>query len=457
MKERNFDLIRSVLNGKELKGVTKITMTNVHTGKEKVTVDHNLITGAVQSLVADNISGLGDYSKLLPIRNLFAGCLLYQNPVVPRGYYPEDAATNVLIGHAGDQSHTTANPRRGNPNAVESIVGDNYIRNVWTFDTSQALGHINAVCLCPGILGNMGLQPWDDTINPYQPFNVEAVELAVGASWSRALAIKNPIALDPINNKVKSIFVNGTTFEEITSWHDTVFIGLSRGVHDFIEASNRSATLDTSFAGNQSFTVFVTSSYYYLVNPASRQRLDIYRISKSDMSVTKVSATSSSNIFFNGSLPLCFQSVPAFPNTEEYFWWPTLDRTSYYKIPFAGGASFTLENVSLTPSGTYHMQPLKITESLMIGENFFFNAGTFYPLVLASRPAGFGSNASSGWSNHLYETVSAAFGYTTGSGGQSALGVALHNILVTTQNNLSEDHEKTADKVMKVEYTISEV
>ena len=74
MKEQKFDLIRSVLNGKELKGVTKITMTNVHTGKEEVTVDHNLITGAVQSFVADNISGLGDYSKLLPIRNLFAGC-----------------------------------------------------------------------------------------------------------------------------------------------------------------------------------------------------------------------------------------------------------------------------------------------------------------------------------------------------------------------------------------------
>ena len=455
----SFDPIRAILQGKKVKGIAKITLTNVHNGKQEVSYDENMVTDAVSDLFSNNVSGLANYSKLLPMRSLYSGCLLFQDNLTENAssYIPPDQGTNALIGHAGDEAHVTANLRRGNPNMVETRINNTSVKHVWTWDTSQAIGRINAVALCPGVLGNMGLLPFNDDYNIYKPINVDAMSGSQGTSWSRSLALRHPIIMSPSTNRVTAVYINGATFEEIVSYHDTTILGLSRGANDFVEISHREANIGQDLSESAKYTVFNTEDAYYIVMSTSTSSLYIWRIDKTTFAVTTAQVSSESAIFYNsGLVGMVFKSCPAYPNTETHFWWPSVDRTTFYKIPFTGGQISSAEPVSLTPSNTYHMQPIRLNDKLIIGENFLYNNGTFYPIALAELPAGGASNGNMGWTNIPYKSIVAGFGFQHGSGGQSAPFMATHNLMMTTINNLAEEKEKTADKVMKLEYTLTE-
>ncbi len=458
--QESFNPVRAVMQGKKLKGIAKITLTDVNTGKERVSYDENLVTTAVEDLFSNNIMGLADYTKLLPVRSLYAGCLLFADNLTENAssYIPPDEGTNALIAHAGDEAHTTANPRRGNPNMVETVIGDTSVKHVWTWDTSQGIGTIKSVALCPGRLGNMGLIPFDDTYNPYQPINVNKMEGSQGTTWTRANAKKHPIVVDSSHNQVTAVYIDGATFEEIVSFHDTAILGLTRDVDDFSEWSHRTANLGDDLSNLSTYTVFNTEDYYYVVRSTSQSALKIYSIRKLDFVVDTAIVSSLSNIFYNSGLTgLIFKSCAAYPNTETHFWWPSIDRTTFYKIPFTGGSISDAEPVTLTPSSSYHMMPIRLNDKLILGENFFFNNGVFYPIALAELPAGGASNGNMGWTNIVHKSTVAGFGYQHGSGGQSAPFMATHNIFMSTINNLSEAKPKTAADVMKLEYTLTQV
>lgn len=456
----SFNPARAVLEGKKLKGVAKITITNVETGKEKVTVDENVVTNAVENLFDSNISGLADYTKLLPVRSLYSGCLLFNDllTVDANQFTPPDEGTNPLIAHAGSESHTTANPRRGNPNMVETVIGDTSVKHVWTWDTSQGVGLIKSVALCPGVLGNMGLIPFDNTYNPYQPINVDKMEGSQGTTWTRANALKHPIIVDAANNRVTAVYVDGAFFEEIVSYHDTTLLGISRGVNDFKEISHRRVSIATDLSESSKYTVFNTSNAYYIVMSTGTDSLYVWKINKLDFTVEDFPVSAESQTFYNSGLTgLIFKSCPAYPNTETHFWWPTPGRTSFHKVAFSNGAVSPAEEVTLSQSPSYHMQPIRINDKLILGENYFINNGTFYPIALAQLPAGGANNGNMGWSNAVNKTVVAGFGYQHGTGGQNAPFMATHNIFMTTINNLDEPRTKSASDVMKLEYTLTQV
>lgn len=458
--QESFNPVRAVMQGKKLKGIAKITLTDVNTGKERVSYDENLVTKAVEDLFSNNIMGLADYTKLLPVRSLYSGCLLFNDNLTENAnsYIPPDQGTNALIAHAGDEAHTTANPRRGNPNMVETVIGDTSVKHVWTWDTSQGIGTIKSVALCPGILGNMGLIPFDTSYNPYQPLNVDKMEGSQGTTWTRANAQKHPIIIDSNNNQVKAVYIDGANFEEIVSFHDTALLGLSRGVNDFSEWSHRTVSLGDDLSNLSTYTVFNTEDAYYVVRSTSQSALKIYKINKLDFTVTTNIVTALSNIFYNsGLVGLIFKSCNAYPNTETHFWWPNQSRTTFYKIPFAGGAISDAEDVTLTPSANYHMMPVRINDKLILGENFLYNNDTFYPIALAALPAGAANNGNMGWTNIVHKSVVAGFGYQHGSGGQNTPIMATHNLFMSTINNLSEAKTKTAADVMKLEYTLTQV
>jgi len=457
--QEGFNPVRAILEGKKLKGIAKITITDVNTGKERISYDENLVTNAVADLFSNNIMGLADYTKLLPVRSLYAGCLLFNDNLTENAnsYIPPDQGTNALIAHAGDESHTTANPRRGNPNMVETVIGDTSVRHVWTWDTSTGIGVIKSVALCPGVLGNMGLIPFDDTYNPYKPININAMEGSQGTTWTRANAKKHPIIVNSDNNQVTAVYVDGANFEEIVSFHDTALLGLSRGPHDFSEWSHRSVSLGDDLSSLSTYTVFNTDNYYYVVRSTSQSGLKIYQINKLDFTCTTTVVTALSNIFYNsGLVGLIFKSCSAYPNTETHFWWPSTDRTTFYKVPFAGGTISDAELVTLTPSASYHMMPIRFNDKLILGENFLFNNDTFYPIALAELPAGGAANGNMGWANIPYKSTVAGFGYQHGSGGQNAPFMATHNMFMSTINNLAEAKTKTAADVMKLEYTLTQ-
>lgn len=141
-----------------LKGKSIIELTDVHTGKKEVYEDENLVTEAVFDVLNTNLQGAmydnpnfdsqNGEAWLLPIYSrLTGGVLLYQNEIAEDPsliYAPLD---NPLIGYASNDVNTTEDVQRGSRNLTESKAVDNGFKYVWDFATSQANGTISCIAL----------------------------------------------------------------------------------------------------------------------------------------------------------------------------------------------------------------------------------------------------------------------------------------------------------------------
>ncbi len=131
-----------------LKGHTKIELTDVNTGEKTVVEEDNLVTNAVQYLLAfENKLNRQPTSDLFPIaKNALGGLMLFDDVLAedPNNMgFPSNA---VLVGYAG-QTTNTEDTMAGSLNTAESGEnGQSYV-NVWDFSTSQANGTIQSLAL----------------------------------------------------------------------------------------------------------------------------------------------------------------------------------------------------------------------------------------------------------------------------------------------------------------------
>lgn len=147
-----------------LKGRSTIELTNVKTGEKEKYEDTNLVTEAVRDVLSVNIMGLlynntsfdGDYGEnwMLPLKkNIMGGILLYQNEIEEKEDNIYAPYSNPLIGYASDDANNTEDIKRGSRNLTESKEVDGGFRFVWDFATSQANGTISAICLTNTLAG----------------------------------------------------------------------------------------------------------------------------------------------------------------------------------------------------------------------------------------------------------------------------------------------------------------
>lgn len=137
-----------------LKGTTKIELTDVHTGEVEVYENHNMVTNALRDIFMP--LGLsqrpGRYFNefTLYYQKLLGGILCFDTeiPEDADNYYPPASANLVGCASYGVQNNTT-NTFRGGFNQTESELNlkDRYIKYVYDFATSQANGTISSVCL----------------------------------------------------------------------------------------------------------------------------------------------------------------------------------------------------------------------------------------------------------------------------------------------------------------------
>ena len=147
-----------------LKGKSVIELTDVHTGKKERYEDTNLVTEAAMDVLNCNLKGMlynnttfngtsGD-DWMLPLKkNIMGGILLYQNALEERADNIYAPLNNPLIGYASDDANNTEDIRRGSRNLTESKEVDGGYRFVWDFATSQANGTISAICLSNTLAG----------------------------------------------------------------------------------------------------------------------------------------------------------------------------------------------------------------------------------------------------------------------------------------------------------------
>lgn len=141
-----------------LKGKSVIELTDVRTNEKEIYEDENLITNAVPDILRLNPSGLmyplhssGEAKfkdEIFPVANkLYGGILLFENPLEedPNNIIPP--SDNPIIGYASDNVNSTDNPLRGSANLTESVNLENGYKFVWDFSTSQANGRIGSLAL----------------------------------------------------------------------------------------------------------------------------------------------------------------------------------------------------------------------------------------------------------------------------------------------------------------------
>lgn len=136
------------------KGHTKIELTNVHTGEVEVVESDNMMTNALAQMVNFSLShGLKQGGLLNPFTShidpLFGGLWLLQKPVEedPNVMMLPGGNKMVACAVAGQTNSRTFLTEMGSYNAAESSSSGTSRKYVYDFSTSQGNGEISCVCL----------------------------------------------------------------------------------------------------------------------------------------------------------------------------------------------------------------------------------------------------------------------------------------------------------------------
>ena len=452
-----------------LKGHTKITLTDVHTGKTKVIEKDNMVTNAVAEIFAKNWSGLARFANILPIRNLFSGVLCFEGEITEsaNNYNPVNDGVNELICHAGPDAHSTGEATRGQPNVAEWDIQDTSIKYVWDFSTSVQ-GEIRTVCLCPATLGNMGLKPYTANYNPIKSFgdNRETGTM----TWDVDKAKTFPFTIASDGKSCKSVYANGTTFTEYSIRHDFFAFGIMRSATDWQVTATRTATLTNSF-DNSSF-IWDDDDYYYVGKATTSTKLVYDKISKTDMSVTNVEYTPTGlSLLVSGMTStarnMCMR---VYPYDGTYLYYPNSAGTKFCKLNLSNASDVdelpeTLEihrgsYVGTDPrTGKQFMSPVVISAGLVVGDNYVINGGHAYQIKQCEQVGG--SSGSEYYSRFVdvIKVGAGAYGnaWTNANNAEAGQSAVLNSMVLTTINVLDDVVNKTSSTTMKIEYTLTEV
>lgn len=141
-----------------LRGKSVIELSDVRSNDKEIYEDENIVTNAVPEIFRLNPMGLmypiGDYKitqydkELFPIANkCYGGILLFEDALEEdpnKIFAPSD---NQIIGYASNDVNGTDAPKRGSANLTETTPLENGYKFVWDFSTSQANGRISSLAL----------------------------------------------------------------------------------------------------------------------------------------------------------------------------------------------------------------------------------------------------------------------------------------------------------------------
>ncbi len=197
-------------------GITKIELTDVKTQAKEVVEERNLVTQAISDLLRLNPSAMfynleGPRAlwtdHIFPIASKSLGGLLCfekrleenpQNYIVP--------SDNLITAYASNNVNSTDNPKRGSLNLAESKALKNGYQFVWDFTTSQGNGRIAALSLTHYLAG---LGFYGDS---YNGENANLLMARTNAKQTERTVVNYYIGLveiDPIQNIGIAILLKG--------------------------------------------------------------------------------------------------------------------------------------------------------------------------------------------------------------------------------------------------------
>lgn len=456
-----------------LKGHFKMILEDVRDGKQEVIETDNVVTNAVQTILNHNFCGLAKFSDIFPLKNLYGGIFLFQNTQTEsaNNWQLQNDDVMPLIAHAGNLANNTGSVLRGSPVSNEWIESDTSIQMTWMWDNTQGVGHIASASLVPSLLGNMGIKPFDDEFSPLSTFG--GADRNGADTFDEDEVIKYPFNISDDGKIGYSIYMNGTSFKEITVRHDFFAFAIMRDVDDWQVVTTRTATIRSgSSAGNR--IVFDDSSYYYVCqatydNQTSKYGLLIDKIDKSTFAVTQADIYYADVTLYTGTIYEDTKgSMRIFGFDGTYLYFPNSAGTGFVKVNITDNTDTTVIDGTISigmgrsvsgSDGRQFMSPIAINEGLIIGSNYIINGSKAYPIKHA-RQIGC-SSGNYGTGNYLYLIRKDASVYgNTRFPYSSIYRVNQNNVLLQMWKgsclNLPEAKDKGSSQTMRCVYTLTE-
>jgi hypothetical protein len=464
----------------KLKGKMIIELIDTITKEKQRVVEENMVTDALNLIFGLNpmaaLYQLGSggsvtswNGKILPVcPNGIGGILLFESALkedVSNIYAP---SSNQVTGYASNDINTTAVTKRGSLNQTESIALENGYKFVWDFATSQANGIIAAVALTHKY-GGIGY--YGDNVSKNNNAFLQLRKSQV------TLPDSNASMIDYVGAMVELDF-EGNCYYSITYSGGTVIV---TKVHKCITQAGLLDTLleDGDYVMEQkvlnpSKFTFISSYYgcfydgrdgYWYGFSGGRNTggdADVYwiKISKKDYSFTE-GLWKLSNIMLSS---FGYARYTGSSNVHSvysairggYLYAMKNDMTGVYKINLSNSADVTLLELGFKSnfSGGYSTMSggryLVTVNDIILASDFYITVDD--KVVSTANDSEFFYNIQS----PMFQKGCFAFGF--GHYGNIVYrDIYLVTPYLATINNLSTAVTKTADKTMKITYTLTQV
>ena len=462
-----------------MKGITEIELTDVRTGEKEKYTETNLVTNAMADFFSHNINGMlftieGNTNDLngnmLPLcKNAIGGILLFSDTIEedPDKYFAPSA--NPCVGYASNDVNATTNIMRGSMNLTESKQLEHGYKFVWDFTTSQANGTISCVALTHRWAG---LAYMGDTYNGSN--FIWSIRSRSGSSDGTARsAYINTVEIDPENNFLWTIGLN-TSNEIVIQKVRASFTSV--GLNDTMLGSN----YDVLFEIKLNPTSFVMSDpsknegaydfydgkdgYWYgfwcVGNKSGNASMLKIKINKSDFSFTEermtLNGVTCQAVGYHGSYNTNPQRNVQSVLQNGYLYMVSYDKAKVYKINIDNPAD--IKEIPLGFTSNYSSNDdyyrsgsiwLANIGDWIVGSDFLINTEDKVFRKANNAPWTYTSTPLFRYGPYLFSF-----------GGYYANATRQNLFLITpylaTINNLETSVIKTADKTMKITYTIQE-
>ncbi len=462
-----------------MKGTTVIELTDVNTGKAETYKDENMITNAISQLFSNNIEGMlyavqgsatanwNDYH--LPIcPNAIGGILLFSETLEEDANNIYAPSINPCVGYASNNVNSTANVMRGSLNLTESGKITRGYKYVWDFATSQGNGTISAVALTHkrGGVGYVG-DSYDAGSRWLQMKNVsngisgvtanlyvDAVEVNFEGNYFVSISMnnENAIIIKKVRKCYRDIGLNFSLREDGDEILETVTLTPTTFINSY--ASNGYGYYDFIDGKDGYWYGFLTGG-----NSSGNATVKWMKIKKDDYSFTEGTWT-----LTNAKLTSCgyHSGYGGSPSREVrtvirngYVYFMHYSRTGLYKVNLNNSADITYIAFGFTSNfnggDNYGYTYMWNYADWIMGSDFVVDTNDVVRKTTNNRALSYICTPL--FQYGPYALTYGRYYYSSMSVYKSMWFMAPY---LASINNLSTAVIKTADKTMKITYTITE-
>ena len=466
-----------------IKGKTKIELTDVHTGEVEVIEQENMITNALQYIfnplgyikTGSNMYG-SDYVNYYA--TLTGGLLLLNKTV-------EEDADNIFldtsVGLTGcavfNQQNTSDQTLRGNYNATETEIDvvNRTIKYVYDFDTAEANGTIACVALTHAYGGYSNRGCEEEPVRDTYPFfmNIGSGAIKLSSSSAGISAYDRTLSYTTYGANYKWIFLIDATKDMV--YYFSIDSTTSITIRGYRANINTVSLFDTPSTGRTllfektiTFSTAISQQYFsynydeeseklYVVSTASTNvssggTFSITEIDvANDYAVTQYSMTNQTGV----TIRMCYDRDCTMCYDGYIYMMPYASTYNIYRQEIGNSANVQKIDTAVRQSWPAYAKDKRL----------YYGMATSYSASVALYVVETDTfTLKYPETKYLYDTVKRQFVPVKGvpmtyfmSCGTSDGTFGMRTDYLATINNLDSAVVKTADKTMKVTYTLSEV